>query len=206
MSETIYTIINKTVITRLVSLLDWTYKLGVKAAHELEDEGLTRDFLEKANKPGVYGLLSEEPLYIDWQEWSLRLMHTALRLKSNAPIKTYFNKMGRFGNNFLSCFLPISMIFYCRGIKDYMAAPGAVDYAIFEGRTRVTWTPEGLRPIDKRIMVNELQMISYDLERRDIKVWESETFATAKKIALPPKHYQIFRRAVGLQLVGNLKH
>lgn len=197
-------IIDKPTVSRMISLLDWVYRLGVESAREVEDEGLCREFLDRTKEPGVYGLLSENPVYITWQEWTLRLMAKARSTSWNGAMVQFLNRLGRFGSNYLSAFLPCSMVFYCRGISDYLNAPTAVDFAMFQSKSRVWWTKNGLKAVNNRTWVDELQMICFDLERRDAEVWERETAIKAKKVALTQKQYEMFRRSVGLVTVNNM--
>ena len=197
-------IIDKSTVSRMISLLDWVYRLGVESAREVEDEGLCREFLDRTKEPGVYGLLSENPVYITWQEWTLRLMAKARSTSWNGAMVQFLNRLGRFGSNYLSAFIPCSMVFYCRGISDYLNAPTAVDFAMFQSKSRVWWTKNGLKAVNNRTWVDELQMICFDLERRDAEVWERETAIKAKKIALTQKQYEMFRRSVGLVTVNNM--
>lgn len=177
--------------------------MGVESARELEDEGLAREFLERTKEPGVYGLLSATPLYTTWQEWTLRLMSKARSTCWNGAMMQFFNRMGRFGTNYLSAFMPISQMFYNKGISDYLNAPNAVDFALFQSRSRVWWTSKGLKNVNPRQWVDELQLMSFDLERRDAVVWERETAFMAKKVALTAKQYEMFRRSVGIVTVNN---
>ncbi|MDE6536068.1 MAG: hypothetical protein K2K82_08700 [Muribaculaceae bacterium] len=197
-------IITRDTLLKMISLLDYCYRLGVEAAREVEDEGLCREFLERTKEPGVYGLLSENPVYITWQEWTLRLLAKARSTSWNGSMVKFFNKMGKFSANYLSAFLPCSMVFYCRGISDYLNAPTAVDFAMFQSKSRVWWTKNGLKKINPRTWVDELQMICFDLERRDAEVWARETPHNAKKIALTQKQYELFRRCIGLVPINNM--
>lgn len=195
-------IITKDTVSRMVSLLDWCYRLGVQSAYELqEDEGLIREFLERTSQPGVYGFLTETPIYIDWQEWTLRLMAKARLTSWNGSMAKFFDRMGRFGSNYLSVFLPLSQVFHNKGIRDFMAAPMAADINALPAKHRSWWTPKGLRTISNTEWVSELRMVCYDLERRDTPLWQSLTPAYAKKVALKPKHYEMFRRCVVLVMM-----
>ena len=197
-------IITRGVVSQIISILDYCYRLGVEAAREVEDEGLCREFLDCTKEPGVYGLLSENPVYITWQEWTLRLMAKARSTSWNGGMVQYLNRMGRFSNNYLSCLIPLSQVFHNRGISDYLNAPTAVDFAMFQSKSRVWWTKNGLKAVNNRTWVDELQMICFDLERRDAEVWERETAIKAKKVALTQKQYEMFRRSVGLVMVNNM--
>lgn len=195
--------IDKTIVSKMISLLDWCYRLGVEAAHALQDEGLAREFLERTKEPGVYGFLSDEPVYITWKEWTLRLMAESRSTCWNGSMMRFFNRMGAFGANYLSAFLPISQVFLNKGVEDYLKSPNAADFSMFNSKNRIWWTEKGLRSISNREWVDTLQLISFDLERRDGAIWESQTPTQAKKIALKPSQYEIFRRCVGVVMLRN---
>lgn len=196
-------IVTREVVSKMISLLDWCYRMGVESAHNLQDEGMAREFLERTKEPGIYGFLYDNPIYISWQEWTLRLMAKARSTSWSGSMNRYFNAMGRFGANYLSAFLPLTQMFLNKGIQDYISAPSAADMALFNSKSRVWWTPKGLRAINNGEWVSELQMLSYDLERRDNEVWESNTAYEAKKLALRPSQYQMFRRCVGIVTLHN---
>lgn len=194
-------IINRSVISSMISLIDWAYRMGVTDARSVSDEGLVRDFCEKTSEVGVFGFLSDYPTLITWQEFALRLLAKARMTSWNGMMARYMNRMGRYGQNFLSCFLPLAQAWYCKGAKDYTNAPTGCDMAVFNGRTRVYWTANGVRKVDNRRYVDELQLETFVLERRDGAVREANTEYDAKKAgALKPKHYQYFRTAIGLAL------
>ena len=195
-------VITRDLVYRMISLLDYCYRLGVEAAREVDDEGLAREFLGRTQQAGVYGLLSASPVYIGWKEWCLRLMSRARSMSWSGSMTRFFSCMGRFGANYLSVFLPISQAFYNRGVSDYYDAPNGADFALFQSRSRVWWTSKGLKSVKPRTWVDELQMVSFDLERRDAEVWGRESVYNAKKVALTSKQYEMFRRSVGL-VIGN---
>jgi len=193
-------IITRDVVNKMLSLLDYCYKLGVESAHDLQDEGLAREFLERSKEAGAYGILSDSPIYTTWQEWMLRLMAKARSTSWNGAMSQFLGKLGRFGANYLSAFLPMSFVYYRRGIEDYINAPGAADYSVFCGKTRVRWTKKGLKNVSPQEFVDDLQLLTFDLARRDSAVWEAEsaTVYQAKQIALTSRQYEHFRMAVGL--------
>lgn len=193
--------VTKTIISRMLSLLDFCYKKGVEAARTAQDEGLSREFLERTQDAGEYGLLSEDPIYVDWEEWMIRLRNSARESAwSGVMAKFIRDDIRAFGANYLSAFIPVSFCFYRRGIKDFNDAPGGADYEVFMGRNRVWWTPSGLRNIKPEEYVDYIQILTFSLQRRDQAVFETEgmTVYKAKKRALTPKQYDSFRMAVGL--------
>lgn len=187
-------------MSKLLSILDYCYKLGVEAAHDLQDEGLARDFLERTKDAGAYGILSETPIYSTWDEWGKRLIAQALSTSWNGVMVRFFSKAGKFGSNYLTAIYPVSFLFYRRGIEDYINAPEAADYNVFSGKTRVKWTKQGLKNVSTHAFVNDLQLLTFDLARRDQAIIESmdSTQYMARKITLTPKQYETFRVAVGL--------
>ncbi len=193
-------IITRDTMNKMLSLLDYCYRLGVETAHGLQDEGLAREFLERTKAPGAYGILSESPIYTTWQEWMLRLIAKARSTSWNGAMSQFMGKIGRFGANYLSAFLPVSFLYYRRGIEDYVNAPEAADYNVFCGKTRVRWTKKGLKNVNPQEWVQAIQLDCFDLERRDNAILEAEgqTEYKAKRIALTPKQYEHFRMAVGL--------
>lgn len=192
-------IITRDVVQKMISLLDWSYRLGVEGAYEVNDEGLCLEFLERTAQPGVYGLLPD--LYMGWLEWSLRLMSKARSTSWNGTMSRYLQAAGRFGSNYLSCFYLLAQHFYNWGVKSYISAPYSNDIELFRSKTRVLWTEKGLKPINNRRYVDEVQMICFDLQRRDKEIWEREADYNAKKVALKEKHYEWFIRAVGLAVM-----
>ena len=199
-------VVTRDTISKMVSLLDWCYQIGVESAHELNDEGLCWNFIDETAQAGVYGFLEENPQYIGWQEWALRLSAKARSESYSGSMKKFFDKMGRFGSNYLSAFLPLTQVFHTKGIKDYMEAPSAANVEVFRKKTRHWWTKNGLRFVSNDVWVSELQMESFDLERRDKLVYDSMNEYQAKKIALTPKQYEQFRRCVGLLMNRNVTY
>ena len=47
-------VITRDLVYRMISLLDYCYRLGVEAAREVDDEGLAREFLGRTQQAGVY--------------------------------------------------------------------------------------------------------------------------------------------------------
>lgn len=178
--------------------MDWAYKLGVEGAYETNDEGQCADFLEKAAEPGVYGLLPD--LYMGWQEWSLRLMAKARMTSWNGAMSRYLTLAGRFGSNYLSCFYVVAQRFYNEGVRAYVAAPHACDMSVFKAQTRVLWSRDGMKRIDNRRYVDEIQLMCFELQRRDKAVWDNSTAYEARKVALRDKYYDWFIRAIGLAI------
>lgn len=185
----------------MISLIDWVYRMGLDDACEADDEGLVREFCDKTSKAGAFGFLTDE-YTITWQEWSLRLMAKARSTSWNGAMARYFNLTGKFGANYLSVFLNIAQCYYTMALKDYMAARG-VDRAMWQNSTRIRLTHKGVKNCKVREYVDTIQLLTFDLSRRDAEVWERETATQAKKVALTAKQYEMFRRAVGLVTVNN---
>lgn len=197
-------IIDRSVMLNMISLVDFCYRSGIEDAYHISDEGLALEFLDKVSNPGVYGFLNDRGVTMGWQEWTLRLMAQARMTSWNGAMTRYFSMMGRLGQNYLGTFIPVSGLFYAKGIKDYIDAPQASDMALFHAKNRVFWTPQGLKNVNSRRYVDEIQLCCFDLKRRDEEVWATETAYDAKKKgALRPFHYDRFIYAVGLALTSN---
>lgn len=193
----------RSVVLKLLWLLDYCYKLGVTHAEDADDEGLAREFIANTNEAGIYGFLDAERdvTYIGWQEWMLRLQSKAQMSVWNGILTKYFQRLGRFGANYFSAILPLTMRIYCKGVSDWLAAPGAADIEKFKAKQRVWWTEQGLRQYQVQRMADWAKLECFDLERRDAEVLERETVAMGRKIALRPRCYEMFRRAMGLALI-----
>lgn len=192
-------IVTKPLIMRMIGLIDWLYRLGVTDAHEINDDGLAREFLEKINSPGVYGFLSYDGRLISWQEFSLLIVAKARLTSWQGAMTEYFNKMGKLTSNYLGCFIPLAQFFYAKGVRDYMSAPNVADIAEFQTRRRVYWTPKGIRRVSTRQYVDELQIECYNLKRRDEDVFQWNTaYEAAKMGAIRPKRYECFIRALSV--------
>lgn len=192
------TIITRDTILKMISLLDWAYRLGVESAYETNDEGLCAEFLEKTAEPGVYGLLPDK--YMSWKEWSLRLLSKARMTSWNGAMSRYIMLAGNFGATYLSCFYNVAQRYYNNGVEAYISAPNACDLSLFKSQTRLLWTSDGIKRINNRQFVDDIQLMCFELQRRDEEIWNTKTAYEAKKIALKPKQYDSFIRAVGLAL------
>ena len=193
-------IIDRDTILKMVSLLDWSYRLGVNNAHQVNDEGLCRAFIEKMSQPGLYVFITDDH-NIGVLEWQLRLTKEARLTSMFGSMYQYFGRMGRFGQNYLSVFLPIAQEFYNKGVLDYCEAPYACDMARFNDARRVWWSPKGLLNVKNREYVETIQLMCFDRQRRDSAYLEDNAADyKAKRVALRAQHYDWFIRSVGLAM------
>lgn len=195
-------IINASIAREMIALVDFCYRKGIEDAYRVEDEGLAREFIEKTSQVGVYGFLREDGATMSWKEWTLRLMAQARMTFWNGPMSRYLMLIGKRPNqNYLGVFLPVSQVFYNKGVSDYCDNKQECDFMLFQERTRVLWTKNGLKPINNRRYVDEILLVCFDLQRRDKAVWENETDFTARKLGtLTVKQYDTFIRAIGLAM------
>lgn len=198
-------VISRTIALNIISLVDYCYRKGVEDAHRIQDEGLARQYIEKMEEVGVYGFLNEDGCIMDWKEWTLRLMAKVRMTSWNGPMTRYFQLVGaKVNQNYLGAFIPISQRFYVNGVRDYTNAPDGTNWEQFKGRTRAKWTEKGLLRVNNRRYVDEIQLCTYDLKRRDSKIWEEKGFYEAKKIgAITEKQADWFIRAVGLAMIDS---
>lgn len=192
-------VINTQIARNIISLVDFCYRKGVNDAYRIADEGLAREFIDKLDEVGVYGFLNDDGVTMGWQEWTLRLMAQSRMTSWNGAMNRYFELMGKLGQNYLGVFIPVSCHFYAKGIEDYLDAPHATDIAVFNGRSRVYWTPNGVKTVKNRQYVDDIMLCCFDLKRRDEAIWSHDTIYDAKKKgALKPTQYDWFIRALGL--------
>ena len=196
-------IITKDVITKTISLLDWCYRLGVRQARELNDEGASREFLDTHNEVGVYGFISDG-LNVGVLEWQLRLQKEARLTSMLGSMYQYFQRMGRFGANYLSCFLPIAQMWHNLGVQDFIDNQHACDWAVFDGKTRVRCTKKGLLNIKPKEYVEMVQLQCFDLQRKHVAyLTEHADYYKAPKVAIKEQHWSWYIRSVGLALTSN---
>lgn len=206
-------LIDVKIVRNVIRILDWCYRMGVRDARNAQDEGLCYEFLDKTSKAGVYGFLTDD-FTIDWIEWSSRLRLQAMRISLNNPMNEYFRLMGNFNVTYLCCLLPLTQHFYGLGVADFCNAPNGCEMAIFEDKTRVFWTEKGCRAIKLMEYKNLLQAILPALKRRDKQVWDDWADKRAsldryerakmphpKHIAIKPKFYDTYSRAMGLAIL-----
>lgn len=186
----------------MLSLLDWIYQMGLTDAKDKDDEGLIRELLEQTSQAGVFRFLTDD-YTITWQEFALRLMAKARSTAWNGVMNQYFARANKFGANYLSVFYNVAQSFYNLALNDYLEAHGNVDMVMLSSKRRVRLTPKGaLRNVSTQEYVDTIQLCTFDMERRDRAALESaESEYKAKKIVLNPKHYAMFRQAVGLAMM-----
>lgn len=197
-------IINASIAREMIALVDFCYRKGIEDAYRVEDEGLAREFIEKTSQVGVYGFLREDGATMDWKEWSLRLMSQARMTFWNGAMSRYLLLIGgRVNQNHLGVFIPVAQVFYNKGVRDYIENPHSADYLLFQEKTRVFWTAKGLKNINNRRYIDEIQLCCFDLKRRDKIAWETKTATNARRMgAFTDSQYDSFIRAVGLALIA----
>lgn len=208
--------VTRQTIRGMISLLDYVYKLGVSDARDVEDEGLCRQFLLNHVEPGQFGFITDG-YDVEELEWQLRLSMRSRLQRQYGAMQTLFMSMRRFKANFLSCFLPVAQRFYNKGIKDYNDAPADCDFNAFCNRSRIWWTSKGIKNITPQEYVDTIQLMCFDLRRRDMKYllsdvedWrnvdgtisyeQAELFNERRRHCLKPAQYESFICAVGLSL------
>lgn len=192
-------IVNRTTASAMVSLLDWMYRTGVDDAFRAEDEGLCREYLARTEVPGMFGFLDNCP--IGWDEWCLRMMMQARRTSWNGQMSKFLQAAGRYQTNYLSVFYNVALLAYRNGVSDYLKAPRGTDKNVFDGKTRVLWTPNGCRNINLQEWIDNVQLQTFDLARRDARLTEERGAYEARKMGcLSENQYLFFRRAIGLAL------
>lgn len=196
-------IITTQVARSIISLVDYCYRLGVFDAYEVGDEGLAREYLGEVSKVGVYGFLNDDFQAIDWEEWMLRLLAGARNTSWRSVMASLYSMVGKRPNNsYIGAFVPISQMFYAKGVRDYSNYSNSCNIEVFRGRTKTQWTARGLISFSIPRYADEIQLACYDLARRDEKaIEEAESKIKATKSgALIRRQYERFIRAVSLAI------
>ena len=133
-------LIDRTDVSRLITLFDRVYKLGVEDGYRhSHDEGLCREHIETTNYPGNFGLI-RDGFISDEIDWQLTLQREAKVMKIYEPIRKMLIRMGAWArSNFYSCILPIAQDFYNMGVEDFLADPNADTITTFMEERRIWW-------------------------------------------------------------------
>lgn len=196
-------IITTHVARSIINLVDYCYRLGINDAYDVGDEGLAREYLSVVSQVGVYGFLRDEMQTMDWNEWMLRLLAETHSSSWHGEMFRLYSLVGKRPNSsYLGAFVPVSQVFYAKGVKDYYDNPKACEIAVFRDKPRVLWTSRGLQGIKPPRYADAIQLACYDLARRDERVWaEAATKSEATKSgALIRRQYERFIRAVSLAI------
>lgn len=148
-------LIDRTDVSRLLTLFDRIYKLGVEDGYQhSHDEGLCREHIETTNYPGNFGLI-RDGFISDEIDWQLTLQREAKVMKIYEPIRKMFIRMGAWArSNFYSCILPVAQDFYNMGVKDFLANPNADTITTFMEERRIWW---GGKRVDTYGYVEKIQ-------------------------------------------------
>ncbi len=189
-------IINIATTNSLIRLLDFCYKRGVIDAHYIDDEGKCREFINETSQVGKYGFIVYD-YYMDWLEWQLRLEFYAKLTSFRGALSHYFDRMNRFGTNFLSCCVPLAQMYYNKGLKDYCDAPIENDIEKFKTINRAIWTGGGLVQMNAIEMVRDAMLKCLDLKHRDAVFLEENPDSKTKRLALRESYYDNFIKLLG---------
>lgn len=200
-------LITKPDVSRLLTLFDRVYKLGVEDGYRhSHDEGLCREHIETTNYPGNFGLI-RDGFISDEIDWQLTLQREAKAMKIYEPIRKMFIRMGAWArSNFYSCILPIAQDFYNMGVEDFLANPNADTITTFMGERRIWW---GGKRVDTYGYVEKIQGFCGKRMRSEASALEGlvETRTSKyqrigehdlRKRVLKDKWWLRFRRAVAV--------
>ena len=148
-------LIDRNDISRLITLYDRVYKLGVEDGYNnSHDEGLCREHIETTNYPGNFGLI-RDGFISDEIDWQLTLQREAKAMKIYEAVRKMFIRMGAWArSNYYSCILPIAQEFYNMGVEDFLANPNADIITTFMEERRVWW---GGKRVDTYGYVEKIQ-------------------------------------------------
>lgn len=195
-------ILDRSMAQQMVRMFDELYRKGVNDCIATEDDGRCREFLDATAEPGVYGVLTDEFL-INAKEWQLRLQVVAGRISLKSPMYRLFCMMGNYLSNYLGCFLPLACDFYRKGISDALNHGHKLNLAIFNCKTKVWLTENGLRNVSNDDYKNEIQQMCYNRMRaeqmfmdgyKDVRTTKYQRIgeSDARKRVRNPKHWEMF--------------
>lgn len=179
-------VIDRNTCNAFIRLLDTMYRMGVMDAYKVNDEGECADFIKKTKEPGVFGRVIGG-YTMDCNEWQLTLIVEARKKSMHGAMYLYFNRMKKYGQNYLSVLLPIAQDFYNKGLQDYNDNPNAVSLAIFYDKKR-TWWSKNLRKISIFEYIEQIQQTCFARKRSD------EEYGGKK--ALKGSYYDIFVKVI----------
>lgn len=189
---TIFRVIDRKTARYLGKVFMACYRKGINdACLHIEDEGLINEHIELTRSGEVHGFIgqtNESQVY-----WHNRLCELAEQHLCFKPIMRYFERVGRFGGNYLSVASVIAQEFYSMGLADYLAY-NYNDLVKFNQSQdlRLRWTPKGLKRFDVykfRAMIQDMCAV------RISKIKKGE------KDALKINHYEIFSNAFSFAIV-----
>lgn len=191
-------LITKPLMGRIISLLDWLYKLGAQHAWEAQDRGKVYELIERTDKHiGVFGFLTDD-YTVTWKEWQLRIEMQVRRTAWGGILTELICHIRRFGQSHLSIFYNIAQYYYNLGMQDYIENP-RVDMTLFNDKRKIRISKGKflkMRPCDYQ---NDIQLKCFDLERRDRAYREMHTDYEARRAgAFTSKQYDLFIQAVSL--------
>lgn len=200
-------LIERTDVSRLLTLFDRVYKLGVEDGYNnSHDEGLCREHIETTNYPGNFGLI-RDGFISDEIDWQLTLQREAKAMKIYEAVRKMFIRMGAWArSNYYSCILPIAQDFYNMGVEDFLANPNADTITTFMEERRIWW---GGKRVDTYGYVEKIQCFCGKRMRSEAAALEGlvETRTSKyqrigeydlRKRVLKEKWWLHFRRAVAV--------
>lgn len=196
-------------VSKLISLFDRLYKLGVEDALQfLHDEGMCREHISVTSTPGKFGLL-RDGFISDEIDWQLTIQQQAKVMGVYAPIRRMLTRMGAWAkSNYFSCILPLAQDFYNLGIKDALKKPSGDSFDSFSELRRRRWGQRSA--LDNYAYVELIQLFCGNRMRCEADVIESlaemgeptpeqrsEVYRLRRSV-LKTRWWQNFRRVVAI--------
>lgn len=175
----------------VLSLLDHCYARGVRDACNSKDEMLCREFIDKTDKPGVFGFLwKDRDSRYDLNTWSPRQFITEMMNIAVIDNIQNRNKLFMFLSRIINpstyhfCLLHIAQEFYKQGILDYLKYPNhAKLYTILDTPTNKIWESNGAKRKNRKYTLFRLQNACNDRALRSeeaIENGDKNKFATKR--------------------------
>lgn len=191
MRANIFRVIDRHTSRSLGRVLMLCYKRGVNDAYRYSnDEGMLREHIEQTRDCGSFGFVGG--VTTKWVYWKNRLLEMGEEDRRFRPVNDFFERMGKFGSNYLSVFLVLAQTFYNRGIEDWLNNPGADEISMFN---------QGMGWWGGRRIVDAYRLRAYV---QDICTGRVEAIDKGGEDTLRQSHYEIFMQAFSFSIV--VKH
>lgn len=127
----------------IIRLLDFCYKRGVVDACEVEDDIAVEEWYRSMIGSGHYGLVCMEEEECDWKRWRFFLLRWCRENRLSSLGYNYIDGI-RKPTGFLYLIIPMTMLFYLLGVKEWLDYPNPLGMAIFKSKVRMRWPKDSL--------------------------------------------------------------
>lgn len=131
--------LNRATAPMIVRLFDLCFRHGVFDACACEDDFLVREFINKHEFAGTFGIVGDTLDY-DWQMFRFMLYRWARENHLKRLAEEYIIMVRKM--DFLWAILPYCMWFYLLGMKEWLEYPNPSHLGLFRTRAKMHWSPK----------------------------------------------------------------